>query len=241
VFSWVFRNWGKGCPIVLRWVQMYGFFYVFCFHFLRPFVAFITKRIPARCRTNTWAAIAFSASQMIGVLMALFHYPNLVLESGTGLQWAWLEMSVAFIQPALIALSMAAVPFNLAWWGNTTLGCYVFHFYFKDQVGIWAWSLCDFVTWDPTGFLLFFLILGLCAIFTTILGPAGHYFLLTPALLHPRIVKAMAAMPKPAVDLGARPRSSPFAVVVASLRACIEIVAGGSKFGESSNRKKVVK
>jgi len=236
VFSWVFRNWGNGCPMVLRWVQIYGFFYVLCFHFLRPLVAFITKRIPERCRTNTWAAGAFSTSQMIGLSMALFHYPNLVLESGTGLQWAWLEMSVAFLQPALIALGMAALPFNLAWWGNTTLGCYVFHFYFKDQVGMWVWSLCDWVAWDPTGLLAFFLIIGLCAIFTTFLGPAGHYFLLTPTLLYPRIAKAMAGRPKVAVHAGARPRSSPLAIAVGALRGCIEIVVGGSGNGKKQSK-----
>mmetsp|Transcript_51888 Transcript_51888/g.167055 ORF Transcript_51888/g.167055 Transcript_51888/m.167055 type:complete len:142 (+) Transcript_51888:213-638(+) len=102
-------------------------------------------------------------------------------------------MGADFLQPALLAFGMAALPFNLAWWGNSTLGCYVFHFYFKEQVGMWAWSLCDFVAWDPTGLLAFFLIIGLCMIFTSVLGPAGHYLLLSPVLLYPRVKSLISA------------------------------------------------
>jgi len=200
VFSWIFRNFGSkpgddndvaGCPMIWRWVQWYGFFYVCCYHYLRPLVAFLTRLIPDGMKTRTWAAVAFSCSQMIGLLMALFHYPNNVLEGGGSLKWAWLEFGADFIQPSLVAIGMASVPLNLAWWGNTTLGCYVFHFYFKDQAGQWAWALCDWVAWDSTGLLVFVLIIGMCLFITSILGPAGHYFLLSPTLLYPRIKKAL--------------------------------------------------
>ncbi|CAE7030861.1 unnamed protein product [Symbiodinium sp. CCMP2592] len=122
-----------------------------------------------------------------------FHYPNNVLEKGTGMArasaarrrggaWAWLEIGVDILQPTLFVwtsqspdslppgitafqessrLGMTYVPFDLAWrvfpvgvegllwllvvtmgvfalheifrWGNTTLGAYVFHFYFRDH------------------------------------------------------------------------------------------------------------
>lgn len=193
-FSWIFRNWGHGtvgCPIIYRWVQMYSFVYVVCFFYLRSFVDLLSRKIPGRLRTATWAAVAFATSQMIGLLMGFFHYPNNVLESGTGLKWVWLEMGVDFVQPALVAIGMAYLPANLSWWGNTTLGCYVFHFYFKDQMGVWTWRICDWSQHDPTGILTAFLVVGQCVLFTTLAGPAGHYLLLTPVLLFPKIKRAI--------------------------------------------------
>ena len=63
-------------------------------------------------------AVAFSASTMIGVLMAMFHYPNNFLENGTGVGWAWLEIGADFIQPALLTIGMCYLPWNLSWWGQ---------------------------------------------------------------------------------------------------------------------------
>lgn len=188
-FSWLFRNFGDGCAIYWRWVQWYVAAYVCCFHFLRPAVRCVTAVAP---KGRTWAAASLGASMTIGVLMALLHYPNNVLESGTGLQWAPLEIGVDFLQPALFALGMTYVPLNMAWWGNTTLGCYTFHFYFKDRVSMIVLSLCDLVAWDQTGLLLFVLIIALCLSITSILGPLGHYFLLLPTVVWRR-VRSMAS------------------------------------------------
>jgi len=195
-FSWIFRNFGGddgGCAIYYRWVQIYGWFYVVCFHFLRPFVSWSQAKVPQRFKTPTWGAVCFSCAMMIGVLMGLFHYPNNVLENGTHFEWAWLEIGVDFIQPTLIVIGMSWLPVNLAWWGNTTLGCYVFHFYFKDQVGMWAMQLCDLVKGDDTGLLAVILVFALCFFFTTVLGPAGHFLLLSPTFLYARLAKALAA------------------------------------------------
>jgi len=192
-FSWIFRNFGDGCAVYWRWLQIYGAFYVFCFHFLRPVVDWLQKRVPARMKTPTWGAVSFACAMNIGLLMGLFHYPNNVLENGTGWQWAWLEIGVDFLQPTLVVIGMSYLPFNLAWWGNTTLGCYVFHFYFKDQVGVWAGKICDAVAWDATGLLSVFLVFALCAFFTTILGPAGHYALLAPTFLYQRVARRIQA------------------------------------------------
>ncbi|CAE8674828.1 unnamed protein product, partial [Polarella glacialis] len=94
-FSWMFRNFGTGCAVYWKWVSWYLAFYVWCFHFLRPAVARAEKLLP---KGPTWAAAALGLSMMIGVLMAMFHYPNNVLENGTGLEWAWLEIGVDIIQ-----------------------------------------------------------------------------------------------------------------------------------------------
>lgn len=120
---------------------------------------------------------------MIGVLMSLFHYPNNVLETGSGIQWVWLELGVDFLQPALLVLGMTYVPLNLKWWGNTTLGCYAFHFYFKDQMCVVIQAVGRSLVWDPTGLLLFVTIIGMCLMFTSILGPMAHYFLISPILV----------------------------------------------------------
>jgi hypothetical protein len=128
----------------------------------------------------------------IGVLMAMFHYPNNVLENGTGLKWAWLELGVDFIQPMLFVLGMTWLPLNLAWWGNTTLGCYAFHFYFKDSMGAFMMSVAANMGWDGSGLLLFIIALVVCLAFTTILGPIGHAFLVSPHVL-PGKIKRLSA------------------------------------------------
>lgn len=183
-FSWIFRNFGTGCPMYMRWVSWYLAFYVWSFHYLRPAVALLSKRLP---KGPTWSAAALGSSMFIGVMMAVFHYPNNVLEKGTGMAWAWLEIGVDILQPTLFVLGMTYVPFDLAWWGNTTLGAYVFHFYFRDHVAVLTMSICDGLAWDQTGLLVVAVILLLCLVFTTFLGPVGHYILLSPTLLYSRI------------------------------------------------------
>jgi len=232
IFSWIFRNFGSnagdqddvaGCPIVWRWVQWYGFFYVLCFHYLRPLVNFVLAAVPDKLKTPTWGAAAFGLSQMIGVTMALFHYPNDVLEGGSAsgagffakYRWAWLEFGVDFFQPALIAISMVFLPLNLAWWGNTTLGCYVFHFYFKDQAGQWSWSLANAFAFDNSGLLLFFALIGMCLLFTSILGPAGHYLLLSPTLIYPKAKRYIRSLSRRRSRRQARTHASPNTAVCA--------------------------
>merc|ERR1712048_103375 len=122
---------------------------------------------------------------------AMYHYPNYALEDGSGLQWVWLEVGVDILQPSLFALGMTYLPFNLAWWGNTTLGCYCFHFYFRDQITTWTQTISQSVAWDPTGLLLFVIVLAMCLLVTTILGPLGHYALLSPSFLYARVTKML--------------------------------------------------
>jgi len=187
MFSWVARNFGDGCALYWRWCHWYTAAYVWCFHFLRPFVRRATPLLPVGA---VWSAIALSISMTIGVLMAMFHYPNNVLENGTGMQYAPLELGVDMIQPMLFALGMVHLPLNLSWWGNTTLGCYAFHFYFKDSVGNFIReSVAPSMAWDGSGILMFLIALCICAVFTTFLGPIGHAFLVLPHVMPGRIRK----------------------------------------------------
>merc|ERR1712070_1178016 len=166
------RTFGDNCPVYQCWVHWYLIFYVWCFHYMRPIVTWAAKWVP---KGATWAAAAFSASMIIGIVMAMFHYPNTSLESGKLTAWAPLEVGIDIIQPSLFAFAMAYFPFDLAWWGNTTLGCYCFHFYFKDQMSAVITSLAGNLEWDPTGLLTYFMILAICGFYSTILGPLGHY------------------------------------------------------------------
>jgi len=184
--SWLFRNWGSSCPAFERWMQAYGACYVWAFHYLRPFVDFVKAKTPAHMKTPTFGAIAFSTSMLLGVLMAMFHYPNNFLENGTGVRWAWLEIGVDFVQPALLTVGMCYLPWNMSWWGQTALGSYVFHYYFSDQIGLWTWQICSALAWDVTGLLTYAAVLTTCFLFATIIGPLGHYFLISPVFLYER-------------------------------------------------------
>jgi len=184
VFSWIARNFGDGCALYWRWVHWYTAAYVWCYYYLRLLVRVATPRMP---KGPVWAAACVGTSMTIGVLMAMFHYPNNVLESGTGVEYAPLEVGVDFIQPMLFALGMTWLPLNLSWWGNTTLGCYAFHFYFKDSVGQALLSIGPAMAWDESGILLFFVVLAIALVFTTLLGPIGHAFLLSPNVLPGKI------------------------------------------------------
>merc|ERR1712039_107353 len=92
-----------------------------------------------------------------------------------------------------LVLGMTYLPLNLSWWGNTTLGCYCFHFYFRDQMTAWTQSISQALVWDSTGLILLFVIVGMCVTITTFLGPAGHYFLLTPTLLYANVKKSLTS------------------------------------------------
>jgi len=140
---------------------------------------------------HVWSAASLGASMTIGVLMAMFHYPNNVLENGTHLEWTPLELGVDFFQPVLFALGMTYLPLDLSWWGNTTLGCYAFHFYFKDSVSKMFLTIAPAMSWDPTGLLLFVICLVVCLVFTSILGPIGHWGVLAlPNTLPGKIKRA---------------------------------------------------
>jgi len=130
------------------------------------------------------ASLAFVASMSIGMAMGMFHYPNTVLENGTGVQWIWLEMGANVLQPTLFIMAMMHLRVDMSWWGNTTLGCYVFHFYFKSHATMLIEQTCAWLAGlGLAGLPQFFFVLGGCAAFTTFGGPLGHYALLSPYLL----------------------------------------------------------
>lgn len=196
--SWVFRNFGPAggltgstaCPAYQGWVQWYTACYVWCFHYLRPLTKFVRPRLPTGA---VWSVAALGTSMTMGVLMAMFHYPNNVLELGTGMAYAPLELGVDFFQPVLFVLGMTYVPWDMSWWGNTTLGCYAFHFYFKDSVSQIFLKVAPALSWDPTGLVLFVIALAVCLIFTTFLGPLGHWGVLAlPNTLPGKIQRARA-------------------------------------------------
>merc|ERR1719359_3268 len=93
----------------------------------------------------------------------MFHYPNVTLESGEfNPPWAAaLEIVLGTIQPGLFALSMWYFPYDLSWIGGTSLGCYIFHYYFKGAVRKAIIAFVPLVAWDSTNILVFLFIVGL--------------------------------------------------------------------------------
>jgi len=168
-----------GCWVWIRWVEWYAAFYVFCFHYLRPIVSWIAPRLP---KGPVWASVATSSSMIIGMFMALFHYPNAMLESGDETDWGFIELGVTMLQPALFALGTTHWSINASWWGNTTLGCYVIHFLFRDRMTELFQVMASLLAWDGTGLLLPTAILLACLAFTSTVGPLGHYILIAPQL-----------------------------------------------------------
>jgi hypothetical protein len=119
----------------------------------------------------------------LGLTMALYHYPNTTLELGTQNAWAFVELLVAVLQPVLFAAGTAYWSVDAAWWGNTTLGCYLIHFYLRDRfTELIAW-LGSALAWEPTGMLLPLMVISVCFGFTSTFGPLGHSVLIAPQLL----------------------------------------------------------
>jgi len=181
IMFWIFRSDpSHNCPVYQRWVQWYVVFDVWCFYYIHSIVHKATKILPSGA---TWGAISLSGSLFVGMAMGLYHYPNTSLETGVETLWMPLEIFCNILQPSLLVWGMAYLPFDMSWWGNSTLGCYIFHFYFKDQMCIFFETTIGVFSFDPTGLLGYFYILFICALFTTFLGPLGHYVLISPQFL----------------------------------------------------------
>ncbi|CAE7210403.1 tycC [Symbiodinium sp. CCMP2592] len=120
-----------------------------------------------------------------GLLMALFHYPNQLLESGEKGFWLTpiLEVAVTTLQPVLFALGTVYWPVKASFWGNSTLGCYVIHFLFRDRMTEVIQMMIPMLSWDLTGLLLPLAIVVLCLAFMSTVGPVGHYILIAPQFL----------------------------------------------------------
>lgn len=170
------------CPILVNWVQWYLLFYILAFHYVRFALEFARPRLPS---SSAWGWVAFAGSFGIGLSMAAFHYPNTVMEDGTNLQNAPLEFAANMFQPVLLALAMVHLPFDLKWWGNTTLGTYCFHFYFLSQMITWgSTNQADIAKVDSSGILNVLYVIGTAVTFTTFLGPIFHYALIGPTILY---------------------------------------------------------
>jgi hypothetical protein len=181
------------CPVFYDWIEWYVLFYVLAFYYSRPGMKWITGLIErAGLNSPAWAMAAFGCASLIGAANAAFHYPNQILEtgiSGDGFRWWFipLEFGVNTVQPLLVALSMAWFPFNLKYWGNSTLGNYCVHFYFM----IWMVpTLRSILIWmgghGLQGVPQVVAMLAIPFAFMSTFGALFHYALLTPgfALQH---------------------------------------------------------
>jgi amino acid adenylation domain-containing protein len=179
---------GDTCPIYWGWFQIYVFYYVGAYFYCRPCMVLIKKAL-ARVNGPYWAIGAGAASVVLGATMAAFHYPNISTEYGvhdSRFRW-WdlpLEIGADAVQPVLLALAMAWCPLNMAWWGNSTLGTYVFHFYIRTQMYTnWMPAIMRQMETIPGGVVQLFVVLAIPFVFVTFIGPIGHYLLLTPGFI----------------------------------------------------------
>jgi hypothetical protein len=193
VLSWVLQGGWNGygtCPILIDWIQWYALFYIAAFHFLRPCIELLTPKLPTGA---IWGWVTLAGSVGIGLSMAAFHYPNTVLEDGTKLSNAPLEWSMSLLQPVLLACAMCHFPLDMKWWGNTTLGCYCFHFYFLPKMMHWGFENVQSIgEFDPSGFLVLLYVVGTAVAYTTLLGPVGHMVLIGPNLVWEKCRKRRA-------------------------------------------------
>lgn len=184
------------CPIMYDWIQWYVVFYVFAFYYSRPIMKRIIPVIDKiGLNSASWAVAAFGASVLLGSMQAAFHYPNVVMESGIkDPRFTWtdipLEFGVNMLQPILIALSMAWFPFDVSWWGNSTLGTYLVHFYFFMFV---ARHMSDALKWVHSwaapvhGVPQIIVILAAPILFMSTAGPLFHYILLSPSIVYRKV------------------------------------------------------
>jgi len=179
LLNWVWLTYpGEArCALFWRWMHWYTGYYVWCFHFIRPVVQWGVKNVPVSAASAT---VAGCISLCLGIFMAMFHYPNELLEYGAGAEWGWVEVVVSVLQPSLFAVAMTHLPFDLSMWGNTTLGTYVFHYYFMGRAIHLVADIAAYTAWDLTGFSTLILLIGMVMFVNTVVGPCGHKILLQP-------------------------------------------------------------
>lgn len=184
----------ESCPLVSSDFGWYVMFYTAAFHYCRPVFTRLRSASAGRCDAPCWAVLALGASTVIGTTMAAFHYPSIALEYGIAdLRFRWyylpLELSASLVQPLLFALSMTWFPYDVKWWGNTTFGTYVFHFYFTwPMCAKWMPDVMRSVHNDPFASLLQLgFAIGIPLLFSTFAGPIGHHLLLCPHMIYRRV------------------------------------------------------
>lgn len=180
------------CPIMHDWLQFYVLLCVVFFYYSRPCMKMVTGTI-SRLGMNTtvWAVVAGCLSLVIGATNAAFNYPSHLFEPAEGSKFTLLgigaiilELGVTISQPTLFALAMTRCPFDLSWWGGTTLGTYIFHFYFGDLCRrIIGFGLKLLQPVQGLGFPQLLFLLSCPIAFMTTLGPLFHNLLLSPRVI----------------------------------------------------------
>eukprot|EP00440_Ansanella_granifera_P039243 gb/GFBE01042577.1/.p1 GENE.gb/GFBE01042577.1/~~gb/GFBE01042577.1/.p1 ORF type:complete len:1130 (+),score=192.57 gb/GFBE01042577.1/:1-3390(+) len=178
---------GWSCSVFVGWQLNYSAFYVACYYYARPIADALRQQLSTG---PVVAAMALGSSFLLGMLMAMFHYPNTLLEGSLvsshdlvlSALSALLEVGVSILQPALFILAMAYVQWDMSWWGTSSLGCYVSHYYFLPVAGkvIGSEQFYSLVAWDQSGIVAILLPISLAVLYMSTAGPLGHWLLLFP-------------------------------------------------------------
>jgi len=176
----------ENCPIYWDWLWWYVVWYVAAFHFVQPCKAFVTRLISGRFNGPCWAVVACGASVMTGASMAAFHGFTIILEDGKGFKWQLLPLEIIanIAQPVLLFLAMHWLPFDLSYWGNGTLGTYIFHFYVWEKMG-GTWLPNTLKALQPAGGLVqVIVLLAIPFAISSVLAPVGTAVLTAPNTMY---------------------------------------------------------
>jgi len=141
----------------------------------------LSKMSPFLPTKPVYGAFAVAASMTLGLLMAMFNYPLSSMDTRIHSDKTWHavpEFLVCTLQPLLFTYGMTHLPLDMSYWGNTTLGAYVFHFPAITRMYYLLMGTCYSVRWDCTGILAFGSILLWCFLVQSALGPVGNILLI---------------------------------------------------------------
>lgn len=200
------RDISPGTGTVLDTLQLgdiMTFPHYLCYHFIAYIAGYnhgrdILRKLGPQLPTGpVWGAAAFALSWIFGMWVSIWHYPMYWMQPnivGVSMDMNW-EFLMCAIQPILLAFGMVHFPVDLSFWGNATLGAYIFHIYFVRHIRWVVQQIVPAVKWDHSGVLLFVGVVGTCFALQTALSVAGKYVVLLPQLLWAR-ARALLLFPR---------------------------------------------
>lgn len=179
----VYNDHDGGCAIYWSWLQYYLVIYLASFHYIRPCLKWFRRVASACCDGPSWSIVALFGYVAVSGVLTAFHYPDIALNydsTDPEFHWYWLPVEVVanVAQAILLPLAMVWLPYDLRWWGGTTLGTYVFHFYWRDDH--WVWLARILAQLPFHGVVQLATLLGVAVAYVSVLGPIGHRILLWP-------------------------------------------------------------
>mmetsp|Transcript_106446 Transcript_106446/g.188477 ORF Transcript_106446/g.188477 Transcript_106446/m.188477 type:complete len:1059 (-) Transcript_106446:306-3482(-) len=187
-----FSSLGSGnCELLDCYVQKFVPIYTVSFFYSRRVKEVITRIISRLgCNTAAWAVVAGGVSILLGVVWTLVNFYEGLQCTAFPFKGILHELflgniqmdSYSLVQPALFALAMTWLPFDMSWWGNAALSTYVLHYYFSQYLQRDGLHIVLKWAHDKPGLFQLLVLLALPIAFMTIVGPIFQYYLVIPSL-----------------------------------------------------------